>query len=171
MQGECLEDSYHVNLIINILVRFPEIFTVTYNLDSSSFSLSYMINKKLSKDSYINISRSIKDDLDAYRFFKKKSSCPVSIHKKTFCGFTQIEINLSGDTLVSNEIGLITSIMREKFGQDLISELRFEENDPADDEPASWDDFMELLLNRNPVNRTQKLFAFRDSGKVYVFDK
>ena len=61
--------------------------------------------------------------------------------------------------------------MRENFKNDLISEMRFEENDLSEEEPVSWDELLELLLNRNPSNHTKKLFACRDSGKVYVFDK
>lgn len=171
MQGECHEDSYHVNLVINILVRFPEIFTVTYNLDSSSFSLSYMISRKLSRENYISLCHQLEENLEAYRYFKKKESRKMEIKKKSLCGYTQLEIALAGDSLLGNEIALLTSIMRDQFGQDLICEMRMEESDYPDDEPASWDDLLELLLNRNPGNNTKKLFAFRDAGKVYVFDK
>ncbi|NLY37986.1 MAG: hypothetical protein GX044_01630 [Firmicutes bacterium] len=171
MQGESLEESYHINLVINILIRYPEIFTVMYNLESSSFNLSYMINKRLTRDKYMELARLLEENLEAYRFFKKKERHPIKLRKKSFSGFTQLEIILPGGSQLNGEIGLITSIMRDNFKGDLISEMRLGDDDLSEEEPVSWDELLELLLNRNPDSHAKKLFAFRDSGKVYVYDK
>jgi hypothetical protein len=129
LQNECLEDSYHVNVIINLLVRFPEIFTITYNLAASSYCLSYMVNGKLDRDRYIELQRQLEENLEAYHYFCKKEHHPITTRKKCFNNFTRLEVILSGDHLISNEIALITRMVNDAFGKTLISELRTEETD------------------------------------------
>lgn len=171
MTSECLEESYHVNMIINLLVRFPDIFTITYNLDSSSCCLSYMIKQEIKKDEYITFRRQLEENLEAYHFFKKKEHHKPTVRKKTFRGLTQLEIGLYEDRLLNDEISLVTRFIRDLFGSNLIGEIRPEEADLGEDTPGETNELMEYLLNRSHGGDVKNLFAFRDSGKVYVFDK
>jgi hypothetical protein len=171
MQSDCLEDSYHVNIIINLLMRFPEIFTVTYSLSESSYSLSYMVKTKVGLEQFKSFSCQLEENLEAYRFFKKKEHYPVSVQKKYYCGFTQLETVLSEDHLIGEEISLITRLIKEQFGKTLISELRPEDVDLLEEGPATWEEMLSILSNRKANSSVKNLFAFRDSGKVYVFDK
>mgnify|MGYP000954775024 CR=1 FL=1 len=50
MLKDSLDESYHVNMLISLLLRFPEIYTITFNVPSSSVkvtrhSIFYMIVK------------------------------------------------------------------------------------------------------------------------------
>lgn len=170
MKGDCLEDSYHVNMIINLLVQFPDIFTISFNLASSTCSLSYMIRQELDKDHYLNFRRQIAENLEAYHFLRKKEHYKVIFRKKTFRGFTQIEIVLCG-FYINDEISLITHYMRDLYGETLISEIRPEELELSEESYEAWHEMLEYLMNRTQGNNAKNLFAFRDAGKVYVFDK
>lgn len=171
MQNGCLEDSYHVNMIINLLMRSPEIFTVTYNLSASSYCLSYMVRAKINPEQFKLLRAQLDENLEAYRFFKKKEHDPITVHKKHYCGFTQLKTILAEDHLVSEEISLITRLIKEKFGKALISELRPEDVESLEEGPASWEEMLSLFSNRKANSSVKNLFAFRDSGKVYVFDR
>lgn len=172
MQRDCFEDSFHVNMIVNLLVKFPEIFTITYNLASSAFCLSYMINEKVSREEFLELRRLVEVNLEAFSFFKKKEpDGSVKLRKKTFYGFTQLEVLLTGDNLIGEEFSLITNIIKESCGEKLISELKPEEVDLLEDSATTWDEMLSYLLNRKSGDAAKNLFAFRDAGKVYVFDK
>lgn len=171
MQNGCLEDSYHVNMIINLLMRFPEIFTVTYNLSASSYCLSYMVKAKINQEQFISLRGQLDENLEAYRYFKKKEHDPLSVQKKYYCGFTQLKTILAEDHLIGEEISLITLLIKEHFGKALISELRPEDVESLEEGPAVWEEMLSLFSNRKANSSVKNLFAFRDSGKVYVFDR
>ncbi len=171
MQKGCLDDSYHVNMIINLLMRFPEIFTVTYNLAASSYCLSYMIKGKVNQECYSELRRRLKENLEAYCYFKKKESCKIRLEKKHYGGFTQLEVKLAGENLTGEEISLITRLINDAYGHNLISELRPEDVE-LDEEAATWEEMMSLFPSkRDAGSEVNRLFAFREAGKVYVYDQ
>lgn len=171
MQNACFEDSYYVNMIINLLVRFPEIFTVSYSLSSSSYSVSYMVTGRVDQKKFSSLRRKIEVYLEAYRYFKKKEHSRITLQKKFYYGFTLFETNLIDSDLAAEEVSLITRLFREDFEKSLINELRPEDVESADEGSANWEEIFPLLSNRNPNNAVNKLFAFRDAGKVYIYDQ
>ncbi len=171
MQSGSIEDSYHINMIINLLMRFPEIFTVTYNLSASSYCLSYMVKSKVNQEQFNSLYRQLEENLEAYRYFKKKENDRLSVQKKYYCGYTQLDTVLSEDHLIGEEISLITQFMKEQFGKALISELRPEDVESQEEGPSTWEEMISLFSNYKENSSVKNLFAFRDAGKVYVFDK
>lgn len=171
MVNDNLEESYNVNMIINLLVRYPDIFTITYNMDSSTCCLTYMINRVLKTDRYREFQKDLQEHLEAYYFLRKEKGHSYSLRKKTYRGLTRLEIIFHAGCLPNDEIGMITKLMRNYFNKDLLSEIRPEEHETPEETPASWEELLELLLSCNLCGDRKNLFAFRDSGKVYVFDK
>jgi len=171
MQSGCVDDSYHVNMIINLLLRFPEIFTVSYNLPAQTCSLLFMIKARVKAEQLASLRRMLNESLEAYRFFKKKEHCPVQVNKKYYYGFTHLELCLADNYLSGEEIGLISRLIKDKYGHALISELRFEEIDTLDDSPGSWEEIFPAPYKHGPECAVQKLIAFREAGKVYVFNQ
>lgn len=171
MQNGCLEDSYHVNMIINLLVRFPEIFTVSYNLSASSYDISFMVKGRVNQDQFSSLRRELNENLEAYRYFKKKEHSSISVHKKFYCGYTQLETHLLDHHLAGEEISLITWLFKEKFGKSLIGELRQEDVESLEDGASTWEEIFSMLSSRKTDAIVSKLFAFRDAGKVYIFDQ
>jgi hypothetical protein len=170
MHSDALEDSYHVQMIVNLLVRFPEIFTISFNLAAASCSLSYMIKQELKKEKYISFRHQLEENLETYHFLQNKHHRKTAVRKKSFRGLTQIEIVLNG-TQVCDEISLITRLIRELFGENLISEIRPEDAALVEDGTEKWEEMFEFSLNRSQSHHISNLFAFRDAGKVYVYDK
>lgn len=164
MKGECLEDSYHVQMMINLLIRFPDIFTISFNLDAASCCLSYMVRRKIENKNYIIFQKKLEESLAAYRYFKNKEHHRTAVRKKTYRGMTQIEIELFGEQYLREEIALITSFVRDVYGRDLICAVR------PEDRPGDGKGLMEYLQKRKPGEDSKNLFAFREAGKVYVYD-
>lgn len=171
MQKDSHGNSYHVNMLVSLLVRFPEIFTIRYHVNSELYSLSYMVGEEISKKDYVLITDQIKENLDAYCFFQKKEKLELKIKKNTFSGFSKIEVNFRGYSTATEEISLINELFKEVFHDKLISEIRSEDTSSSEDIAASWEDMFDFLLSNNKNEKMDNLFAFRDSGKVYIFDK
>lgn len=168
MKSGIIDSSYHVNLIVNLLMRFPEIFTINYNHINCAYCFSYMIRGELHGKKYQSLCRDFEKKMKAYHFLEKQAHAKLNIRKKSFCGLTQLEIHFPAETFSSDEISMITSLLKEQFNGNIISELRHE--DLEHNEPGLWDTFMEFFIFRGDPKK-ENLFAFRESGKVYVFDK
>lgn len=172
MLKDSLDESYHVNMLISLLLRFPEIYTITFNVPSSSCCLSYMIKRKLDQKEFLDLQKRIKQNLEAFYFLHDcEDLCNFKTLKNSFPGLTQIQIILGGDSLLGDAISLLTKTVDDFFKTDLIGEIRPEREGclPAIAAPV------EELLSRSPSaahnRRVSHLFAFRDAGKVYIYDK
>ena len=168
MKSGNLEDSYRVNLLVNLLVKYPEIFTINYNLASSSYCITYMVIGEAKGEGYQQFRRQLQQNLAAFYYFQKREPSRVGVCKKNLGGLTKIEVSVYGERLSTEETSLINNYMREFFKEALITEFRQEEADAEDVNP--WEDFLEFMLVRSD-HLEENLFAFRDAGKVYVFDK
>jgi len=171
MQNGCLEESYHVNMIINLLMHFPEIYTVSYNLSDSTCSLFFMYRGRVTGEQYDSLRQKLDENLETFRFFKKKEHIPISLNKKYYRGFTQLEARIKDNYLTEEEIGLITRVIRDIVGKFLISDLRQEEVESFDSCLGGWEEVFSALPSRGAESSVQKLIAFRESGKVYVFNQ
>lgn len=168
MKNGSFEDSYYVQLMVNLLVRFPEIYTINYNLAKHSCSLSYMIRKVLKGKSYQDLCCNLDQSVQALRYFEKKEPVQMQVHKKNIDSLTCLEIVMIALPPVIEEISLVTNLLREEFPGILVSELRTDEDEW--DDLSYWEDISGLMKVRDE-QREENLFAFREAGKVYIYDK
>lgn len=167
-----LDESYHVNMLIELLVRFPEIYTITYNMSASSCCISYMVRGRLEQKTFTHLRQQLKQNLGAL-FFLHDHEEPgeFKISSRKYHNLTQIQINMGGDALLGEAVSLMTKTVQGFFEEKLIGEMSLDENGslPAMAEPV------EGLLSRSPSEapdrRISHLFAFREAGKVYIYDK
>jgi hypothetical protein len=172
MIKEPLDKSYHVNMIIDLLLRFPEIHTINFNVSSSSWCLSYMIRGSMDGKAFLELKRKLKNNLEALYFLRhceKPSSLKVS--KNLYSGITRLQITTAGESLPGEAISLLTTTLHDIFPQELMREIPCESGDylSAMAEP----DGGMLSLSQPPARngKISHLFAFRDAGKVYIYDK
>lgn len=171
MHKDSLDESYHVNMLIGLLLRYPEIYTITFNVPTSSCSLSYMISRQIGRDEFMALRRRLKLSLKVFYFLQDcEKTLEFNISKNKYPGLTRIQITLEGDAILGEAISLLTKTMHEIFEKDLIGEIR----------PTSEGCLPEItappeeLSGPPPAAQNRRmghLFAFRDAGKVYIYDK
>ncbi len=169
MKNGALEDSYYVQLMVNLLVRFPEIYKINYNLANHTCSLSYMIRKVLKGTEYLTLRRNLNRSVQVLRYVGKKEPVEVKTHKKNIDSLTCLEIIITALPPVVEEISLVTNLLRDEFQDRLVVELRPDDDD-WDEDISYWENVCGLVKARDE-QREENLFAFREAGKVYVYDK
>ncbi len=167
-----LDESYHVNMLIELLVRFPEIYTITYNMNASACCISYMIKGPIEQKPLSDLRRQLKQNLDALYFLHNHGEPDkFKITGSRYHNLTQIQINMEGGSLLGESVSLITKTVQGFFGEDLISEISAE----YDGSLAAIAEPFEELPGRSPAvtpaRKISHLFAFREAGKVYIYDK
>ena len=170
VKGVKLEDTYQINLIVGFLLRFPGIFTINYDLGSLSYCFTFMIREKLSSDKYREFCKEMTEIWEGYCYLLKIEPAKVKIRKKYFSGLTRLDLFFSKDTLSSEEVSLINSVIEDRFGHKLVNDYRRENLGLFNEISQTDDDFLEFLLIQGE-QKVNALFAFREAGKVYVLNK
>jgi len=172
MPQEPLPESSPVNILVDLLLRFPEIYTITLNLPSATCSLTYMVRRKLGRGEHPGLEQRIRESLETFFYlnrYKYKAKEQIKLSRKQYHDLTQLSIVLSYDFLLGDTISLLTALIRDLFQDDLITEDR---TGSSTRRPVR-----ELVEESAPVPealarcRSSRLVAFRDAGKVYIFDK
>lgn len=170
MPQDPLPESSPVNILVDLLLNFPEIYTITLNLPSATCSLSYMVRCKFGRKEQAAVEQQIRDNLETFYYLNRyEAKEQVRITWERYLDLTQLRIILSYDYLLSETVSLLNALLGDLFQSDLITEnrtgrgsrrpVRESIGEPA---PAPG-----TLSHR----QSDQLIAFRDSGKVYVFDK
>ncbi len=171
MLPDSLDETYHVNMLVDLLVRFPEICTINFNVPSSSCSLSYMIKRQLNRQEFKDLQQQVRENLQALYFLSGCENCgPPKTQMDIYPGITRVQIVLKGDTLLEEAISLLTKTISSYFKTDLAGESPPDKEGCLPSMAAPPDD----LSSRSTAGagrRTSHFFAYRDEGKVYIYDK
>ncbi len=163
------EELSTVDLLIMLLLRFPEIFTINCNLPESKFKLSFML-KNIPEDArYGKFRKTFADAVKAYIELSKLDAVVPTLSRKAIDSWILLQVTWKKENISFEEVNLINTIIWNEFKNDLIFDTRVEES--LGKETSFKEDFIEYLLSRKNENNEENLFAFREAGKVYVFDK
>ncbi len=166
---ESSPDMSSAGILISLLVRFPEIFSINYNLIEARFRLSFMLKGTLEKEHYIKFKRHFIKCVQAYRDVANIDTLLPKIGRRTVNMWTLLNVTWEKETISFEEVDLVRSLVLSEFKNDVIIDLRG--NRCLDDDLSAGDkNIIEYMLPPQS-RREENLFAFREAGKVYVFDK
>lgn len=170
LKQQATEDISMADLLISFLVRFPAIYTLNYNLAEEEFRFSFILTKDLGKEEYIEFRKKLYEHLQAYREILnlEKSSTP-RIKKSSIVPWTLLEITWKRENISLEIVNLTTSVILNEFKNEVIIDLRDENCFEPDN--AEEEGLIEYLFFRKNEKEEENLFAFRESGKVFVYDK
>ena len=162
------EETSSVNMLIYLLLRYPQIIFINYNLAKNLFCISFMLKEKLDAGRYISFRKSFSDCLVTFKEIVGLNHA-TGIKRKNVDGRTLLQITWKNDNISIEEVNLVSSLVLKEFHRELIIETRKENyihrknNDEAE--------VYEYLQPRRKEKDEENLFAFREAGRVYVFDK
>lgn len=163
------EELSTVDLLIMLLLRFPEIFTINYNLVKSTLKLSFMLKNRPENSRYIQFRKTFQDAARAYIDMAKLNTAVPTLHRKTIDSWILLQVTWKKDNISLEDVNLINRIIWNEFKNDLVLDTRIKEFSGKEASPN--EEFIEYLLSRKTENDEENIFAFREAGKVYVFDK
>lgn len=159
-----------VDLLISLLVRFPEILTIHYNLAEAIFKLSFMLKVCLGQERYTNFKRDLSKYLKAYYKMLQMEPLSPKISYKPVNSWTLLQIIFHKKNISFEEINLVNTIILNEFKNEVIVDTRGDSSLCNNKEIFS-EELTECLLSEKKKQEKENLFAFREAGKVYVFDK
>ncbi len=164
------EENSHANMLIFLLLRYPQIFIINFNLAKELFCISFMLKIKLDYERYLGFRKYFSECLHIYQDMVGKNNMPRLI-RKNINGRTLLQVTWKDKNISMEEVNLVSSLVLKEFHRDLIIETRkespFQLNSLEKEEGGRF----ELLPPRRKEKEEENLFAFREAGRVYVFDK
>lgn len=156
-----------VNLLISILIRYPEVSTINYDPESRTLKFSFLFQYKFKKSELEYIEKILKDSIDVYNRLETKEPGYIEIASDNMDDYTIIKIERDVDTLIQEEIALIVQCLQQSVKTRMLIE-----NAPYEEDLEMQEELIESMLESvKCCHESKRLFAFREEGRVLVFNK
>lgn len=164
------EISDGVNLLISILVRYPEIGKISFEPDKNLLRFTFMLSGKPNENELIITKKLLLNSIEAYHMLEGLKNAKSEIQLNTYGPQVAI-LTIIRDvfTLTKGEIAVIISLLRERLKECLSSD----HNEAMLEE----DLLMQEELIDNMLESVKKqgarcsLIGIREDGRVLVFNK
>lgn len=158
-----------INLLISILVRYPSLGSVNFLSETNELKFSFILKRKQKNEFINNFDHQFNNSISLYHKLTGIKASLVNIDKLFFDEFLIISIKRDLFSLTQEEISFINEFVRNYFFNYLVVE---EKQNLLDEELQFQEELIETMLEalrKTKIKRT--LFAFREEGKVLVFNK
>lgn len=158
-----------IGLLISILVRYPEVGTINYDPRTQVLKFTFIFSTKLDEKEINNFNKLILEGIETYNLLEGKKATKTEVHFQFCDNFTLLEICRDVNTLTKEELSLIVELVHDYFSQDLITET----NDYIMEEDLLMQEELieHMLENLKTSTQEKNLIAFREDGRVVVFNK
>jgi hypothetical protein len=158
-----------VGLLISILVRYPEVATINFDPEKYLLKFTFIFAQIMSKSELDNLGNKLMDSIAVYNLLEGKDTRFVSLNHQFCSDLTMIEVNRDVDTLTQEEIALIVELFRQYQQGNLVTE---ENEHFIEEDLIAQEEIIDHMLESIKCSTQDKpLFAFREEGRVIVFNK
>lgn len=158
-----------VNLLISILVRYPEVGAIDYNPENQSLKLTFMLSGIPSDAELSATKKGIYDSIAAYHMLEGYDNTFADISMNVCDQVAMLKMIRDVKTLSKGEIALIITLLRDGFKNRLITD----QNDSMQEEDLLVQEELieDMLENLKKAQAGHKLIGIREDGRVLVFNK
>ena len=158
-----------VNLLISILVRYPEIGTINYDADSDTIRLTFMLSGIPSDGELTGLKNKLLASIDAYHALEGIRGGQTDIASSACDQVAMLTIHRDVATISKGEMALIIALLRETLADRLV----VDENDAILEEDLLVQEevIVSMLENMKKNHSGNGLIGIREDGRVLVFNK
>jgi len=163
------EISDGVNLLISILISYPEIGTVSFDPQYNQLKLKLMLSTIPSQDEFLNIKKLLTESISVYNMLEGLPLKTCEIQLDTHDKVAILTINRDVDTISKNEISLIVTLLRDKLKNHLIIDYNIL---LSEEDLLSQEEVIETMLDNIKQHSLQHgLIGIRENSRVLVFNR
>lgn len=165
--GEDVTDS--VGLLISILVRYPEVAAINFDPWEHILKFNFICSRVVDEEEMQRFVSLVLDHIRAYNYLEKRETPLVEISHQVYDNLTLIEMKRDVATLAQDEIALVVEVFYRFWENALVSDLG---DNMIEEDLVVQEEIIEHMLEsvRDSVGN-KRLYAFREEGKVLVFNK
>ncbi|MGE5599279.1 MAG: hypothetical protein ACM3XS_07850 [Bacteroidota bacterium] len=166
-EGEAFTNS--MSLIVSLLVRYPAIATVSFDPRHKSLQFTFVIARPLAKEEFEPLHRTVTDSLEVAAVLNGRAPRILKMTCSAHEGMSFLEVKRDVDSLMPEEIALLTTLIDQHFEKDLVRE---QDETLEEEDQALQEEMIEHMLEDLKDSRPEKkLIGFREDGRVMVFNR
>ncbi|NLM51935.1 MAG: hypothetical protein GX197_03820 [Firmicutes bacterium] len=163
------ENLKTANLLISLLLRFPEIFSIHLDMPNETFKFTFMLHGKLAAEEFSHFQKSMRDAFAAYSELTGKE-LEIEAGISHFSHLSMLTLLAKTKNLSLAEIQLCCGLVCNAFPQKVLRDLE-SLGDIQNEEILQQEEMIDYFLNQGIRTKKINLLAFRDAGKVFVYNK
>lgn len=165
--ADCI--SRGANLLISILVRYPEVGTVNYDAATGSIELTFMISGPPAAAELTDLNAKLLASIAAYHALEEIDGGSTAVRYSTCEQVAMLTIHRDVATLSRGEMALIIALLREGLQDRLI----IDDNDAVLEEDLEIQEEVigDMLESMKSESSGCGLIGIREDGRVLVFNK
>lgn len=158
-----------VNLLVSILVRYPEISSLNIIPASQTLKITFLLSRIITPEEFAVMRQQLNKSIEAFNMLEGRTDIKLSIEQSTYEHITILTIARDMPSLSQEEIALLIALLQERFASDLVTDT----HEPMLDEEMLMQEeiIQNMLENVRLQNSKCNLIAIREDGRVMVFDK
>jgi hypothetical protein len=162
------ESADAVGHVIALLVRFPEIATVTAHPSSNSIVISFVVGRQLDRHERAAIRGDVIEHVRTLLAAGGETPAALRVNCELDERVTFVRVTRDAQTLTREELALLTALFAERFGEALLKSPA--QDDALDEDPVAADESVEYALEALRAPTMQKsLVGFREEKRVLVY--
>lgn len=110
------------NLLISMLVRYPEIGTINFNPEANSLKLTFMISGIPSASDYKTIKQLIINSVATYHMLEGTPATATDVDLSSYEQVAMLTVSRDVHTMSRGEIDLTIKLLRDRFADRLIAD-------------------------------------------------
>ena len=158
-----------INLLISILVRYPEIGTVNFEPQNHCLKLKFMLSAIPSETEFSTTKHLLIDSIAAYHRLEGLQLKTSEVILHPYNPVAMVSVIRDVHTISKEEIALIITILREKLNNYLI--IDYNDSLLEEDQLAQEEVIEDMLENIKTYHTLYRLIGIRENGRVLIFNK
>lgn len=158
-----------VGLLISILVRYPEVASINYDPWNKIIKFNFLCSRVINDNELEEFKIFLFNSIQSLNYLEKKEAVLVEIVHQVYDDLTLIEFRRDVKTLAQEEISILVDILNQFWKGNLVSDLN--ESIIEEDLTMQEEIIGHMLESVRGTVEDKRLYAFREEGKVLVFNK
>lgn len=161
--------SNGVNLLVSLLIRYPEIGTAGFEPQNHCIKFKFMLSAIPSPSEFSATKQLLVDSIAAYHLLEGLKLTVSEILLSTYDQVAIISIVRDVHTISKDEIALMITILRQELENYLITDHN---NSLAEEDLLLQEEVIEEMLeNIKMYHKLHSIIGIRENGRVLVFSK
>lgn len=162
-----VENSETISLVCALLVRYPEIASMRSTPGAGTVCFSFAVAQRLDRATQNALAEEIELHVAGFQTLCGDAG-EVRVECESDRELSFVHVTRDLETILKDEVGMLTSLMSERFGSALVRNPVTD--DSADEDPAFQEELAEAAIEalRDPA-QSKSLVGFREEKRVLVY--
>lgn len=165
------EATAQMELFLAIFSRFPEVSSLRYRHEEQILRFVFLVDTLVSEEQFNSLLDKVTELLSAHSSLKRQSISCFNFERYLGEQVTVMEIERDLSSFNQEELTLIIQVLSEGLGEGLVKDNQLIDEEFEADQEFNEELIGEMLETLKQGNALNGIYAYRDNGRVVVFNK